>query len=258
VSPDVGVAVGEDDDRDVQQPTPMRRAPISALRNMSTRRIFVYTFLGMVGLSGLHFFAVTQMDAQAMMLETLKCTTDILDELHIQYFIDTGTLLGSIRHGGFISPQDREDVDLGILRDDEPKLLAMKHLTWERCGFPMIHRTDRQYLPGWLPVVIRRAAFRVFHGYLIPIYYLDIRDYEVVDGRLLDVEFLADNDTGNFTMNRIFPLKRCKFEHLNVSCPQDPEYVLEEEFGLDWRIPKKGFKTFMIDPALKAPADGGQ
>ncbi len=49
-----------------------------------------------------------------MMLETLKCTTDILDEYKIRYFIDTGTLLGSIRHGGFISPDDREDVDIGM------------------------------------------------------------------------------------------------------------------------------------------------
>ena len=54
---------------------------------------------------------------------------------------------------------------------------------------------------------------------------------------------------------RIFPLKRCKFVTMEFSCPRDPEYVLEEEFGLDWRIPKKGFKTFNIDPAMKRVPD---
>jgi hypothetical protein len=39
---------------------------------------------------------------------------------------------------------------------------------------------------------------------------------------------------------------------MEFSCPKDPEYVLEEEFGADWRVPKKGFKTFMINPALRA------
>ena len=61
-------------------------------------------------------------------------------------------------------------------------------------------RADRQWLPLFLPLVIRRAAFRVFHGYFVPIYYLDIRDYEVINGRLIDEEFIADHDTGNFTM----------------------------------------------------------
>jgi hypothetical protein len=61
-------------------------------------------------------------------------------------------------------------------------------------------RSERQWLPLFLPLVIKRAAFRVFHGYLVPIYYLDIRDYEVVDGRLVDVEYIPDNDSGNFTM----------------------------------------------------------
>jgi hypothetical protein len=65
-----------------------------------------------------------------------------------RYFIDTGTLLGAIRHGGFISPEDREDVDLGILRESEPRLREIQHLTWERCGFPMIHRRCGE-AAGW-------------------------------------------------------------------------------------------------------------
>ena len=50
----------------------------------------------------------------------------------------------------------------------------------------------------------------------------------------------------------IFPLRKCNFAGLQLRCPNDPVYVLEEEFGLDWCIPKRGFKTFDIDPAMKA------
>ena len=88
-----------------------------------------------------------------MMLETLKCTTDLLDEHKIPYFIDTGTLLGAVRHGGFMSPADREDVDLGIMRVDEPKLRSLQHVTWQRCGFPMIHRSDRWVQQGHIVCV---------------------------------------------------------------------------------------------------------
>lgn len=55
------------------------------------------------------------------------CTTKLLEafdslcnEHHIRYWINYGTLLGAVRHQGFI-PWD-DDVDLGILRDDLEKL----------------------------------------------------------------------------------------------------------------------------------------
>jgi hypothetical protein len=136
-----------------------------------------------------------QSDAQSMMLQMLKCTTGILDEHNITYFIDTGTLLGAIRHGGFLSPNDREDVDLAILATDTARLYAIRHLPYERCGFPMIHRSDRQYIPNVVPVRIKNAAFRVFYNYWVIYYYLDIRDYEMIDGKLVDAEFIATSDT---------------------------------------------------------------
>ena len=60
-------------------------------------------------------------DTQRYILHVLREVTRVLEELKIPYFMQGGTMLGAIRHGGFI-PWD-DDVDLGILRADYDRLL---------------------------------------------------------------------------------------------------------------------------------------
>ena len=49
-----------------------------------------------------------------------KKMTDFLDQNGIEYFISSGTLIGAIRHGGFV-PWD-DDFDVGVLRADFEKV----------------------------------------------------------------------------------------------------------------------------------------
>lgn len=207
-----------------------------------------------------------------MMLSIMKCEQELFKELNITFYIDEGTLLGAVRDGGFFDADDREDTDWSILSKDTDYLYNLRHLSRERCGFPMIHRSDRAWMPNWLPLVCRRSAFRVFYGYMYPYFYLDIRDYDVVDGKLIDLDNVADLDTGNFPevcseptvpqrcvllghaypvfpdfQERIFPLRQCQFEDAVFPCPKDAEWVLEEEYGTDWRVRKRGFKTWMLE-----------
>ena len=56
-------------------------------------------------------------------VKMLSVLIDFLDEEKIDYYLMYGSLLGAIRHSGFI-PWD-DDIDVGILRDDYEKLLNL-------------------------------------------------------------------------------------------------------------------------------------
>ena len=55
---------------------------------------------------------------QLLELRILKEIDRVCRELGITYFLDSGSVLGALRHGGFI-PWD-DDIDLGMPRADEP------------------------------------------------------------------------------------------------------------------------------------------
>lgn len=60
-------------------------------------------------------------ETQKYIMQVLHSVIDILDELEIPYYMQGGTMLGAIRHRGFI-PWD-DDVDLGIPREAYNRLL---------------------------------------------------------------------------------------------------------------------------------------
>lgn len=58
---------------------------------------------------------------QLRMLEMLDVVAEILDRHGVRWWMDGGTLLGAVRHGGFI-PWD-DDIDFEVLGADIPKML---------------------------------------------------------------------------------------------------------------------------------------
>lgn len=59
----------------------------------------------------------------AVQMDVLEVVSDICKRANIQWFADCGTLIGTIRHGGFI-PWD-DDLDICMLRDDYEKFISI-------------------------------------------------------------------------------------------------------------------------------------
>ncbi len=74
--------------------------------------------------NGLKYFSVKGLDLVHLeMLRLLKIIDDICRENNIEYWLDGGSLIGAIRHNGFI-PWD-DDLDISLLKDDYIKLLKL-------------------------------------------------------------------------------------------------------------------------------------
>lgn len=62
-------------------------------------------------------------EVKNVLLEMLDTIDQICRENGIRYFLDSGTALGAVRHGGFI-PWD-DDIDIGMLREDYDRFLQV-------------------------------------------------------------------------------------------------------------------------------------
>lgn len=90
-------------------------------------------------------------EIQGISLEILKIVTDLCEELHLRYFLIYGTLIGAIRHHGYI-PWD-DDVDIMMPRPDYDKLL--EYLSVHK--LPNLSVFNRQTNQGY-PYMITRIS----------------------------------------------------------------------------------------------------
>lgn len=92
-------------------------------------------------------------DAQKLMTEILKEVHKICEKHNIKYFLDAGTLIGAVRHKGFI-PWD-DDLDIGMLREDYRKFLEIAKKELPDNLFLQTFDSDENYDIYQVPCKIR-------------------------------------------------------------------------------------------------------
>lgn len=121
-------------------------------------------------------------EAQLMMADILEAIDNICEKHNIKYFLDAGTLLGAVRHQGFI-PWD-DDADIGMLREDYNKFIEVCKKELPQNLFLQTFETDKYYNVFPVPCKIRYNGTILFESELKDNYkmhngvYVDIIPYD--------------------------------------------------------------------------------
>jgi LPS biosynthesis protein len=94
-------------------------------------------------------------EAQLVMLKILKEVDRVCNEHKIPYWIHAGTLLGAVRHGGFI-PWD-DDLDICMLREDYERFLLVAPISLSKDFFLQNIATDKHITCSWTKVRDRNS-----------------------------------------------------------------------------------------------------
>ena len=89
--------------------------------------------------------AVTDAELKQSLLSIMDSIHHFCEENNIKYFLLGGTMLGAVRHKGFI-PWD-DDIDIGMLREDYEKFCACYSDSTNSYSLKSIYNDPKYYLP---------------------------------------------------------------------------------------------------------------
>lgn len=109
--------------------------------------------------------------AWAAGIEVLEAIDEVCAKYHIQYFADSGTLLGAIRHKGYI-PWD-DDLDIIMRREDYQRFLEVAPKEFEKDGIYCIINIHTQpdydqlftRVVNGMKINFSKEHMEMFHGY---------------------------------------------------------------------------------------------
>jgi phosphorylcholine metabolism protein LicD len=175
-------------------------------------------------------------------LMKLLSVIDIMFKKHnILYWIDYGTLLGSVRQGQII-PYD-DDCDIGILRQDLDKILCLSD-EFRLMGF---------HLVSWFYPNFLRLDYSRINELHVDIFAWDVQimpfkeiwqedRWQYNTACLYRKQYIQGKDENkgkHFPVEYLFPLDKSKIGNLSLPCPHKPDRFCEFRYGHDWRIEKK-------------------
>lgn len=116
---------------------------------------------------------------QLLEVEMLKTVIDICDKLHLKYYVLGGTMLGAVRHKGFI-PWD-DDIDIGMIREDYEEFLKKAPALLPKNLVVQNYRTEAELFSNTTKIRNINTTFvekgnqshNICHGVFIDIFPLD-------------------------------------------------------------------------------------
>lgn len=150
---------------------------------------------------------------QLIELEILKKVHKICIENNIKYYIIGGTLLGAVRHGGFI-PWD-DDVDIVMYREDMNKLIKILQEEYSNLFFVQNFDTDPYYVRYITKIRLNGTKL------VEPVY----KDNNAVNGIYIDIfplDHVPQKDSFDLRfrgtlLRYLLAIKSIKFDGLGVS-----------------------------------------
>ena len=124
---------------------------------------------------------------QLLQLDIAKEIKRLCDENNIKYFLNAGTLLGAIRHDGFI-PWD-DDLDIGMLREDYEKFLRVAKEKLNEKYFLQTWDTDEKFALPFAKIRLNGTKYIEQNSKSVDIHsgiYIDIFPYDNVSDDKID------------------------------------------------------------------------
>ena len=202
-------------------------------------------------------------------IELLKEFISVCQKLHLNYFIAYGTLLGAVRHKGFI-PWD-DDIDIVMLRADYETFLEKAPQYLREPFFLQTHKTDPNYFNCFAKLRNSNTTFiqksvknlKINHGIFLDIFPLDFytkenhREFQwrkfVMDERII-MEIIPTRDRP-LKCKLIRPYAKLSFpmveqayaEREKMFCSvQDGAYLADNTWGEKEIMPKEWFDEVMV------------
>lgn len=127
-------------------------------------------------------------------LNMLKALSEVCSKLNIQFFLVGGTLLGAVRHKGFI-PWD-DDIDVGMLRKDYDRFVNEGQALLPEYYFLQTNKSDPQYPYNFAKLRDSRTAFvetvlknrDINHGVFLDIFPFDYYPEKKNDAIILELK----------------------------------------------------------------------
>ena len=158
----------------------------------------------------------------------LSCTTDVFQRHGIKnWWLDSGSLLGHVRHDGFI-PHD-DDIDIAVHMDPDTKDKLEQCYETIRNEYPMIEvRNSPLNVGSDKQFVIKDGSLL---GIFVDLFYVTTHP-ETNTIRTNGISMFRWPN-GYYHTESTYPLQQVTFEGCQVNVPKDPRRYLSQMYGED-------------------------